>query len=48
MPLAMNTRTKKISMVPAHYIGHSVLGKELILVEEEAPLAPKKERKEAR
>lgn len=45
MPLAMNTRTKKISMVPAHYIGHPVLGKELVLVEEEVSFAPKKEKK---
>lgn len=47
MPLAKNTRTDKIVQVPAHYIGHPVLGKELVLVEDEyeAPVASKKEKK---
>lgn len=43
MPLVKNTRTGNIVSVPAHYVGHSVLGKDLVLVEDEVQAAPKKE-----
>lgn len=45
MAIAKNTRTGKIVSVPDHYIGHSVLGKNLILVTDEVEAAPKKENK---
>lgn len=45
MALAINALTGKIASVPDHYIGHPVLGKNLTLVKDEAPAAPKKETK---
>jgi hypothetical protein len=45
MALAINTRTGKSVSVPDHYIGHSVLGKDLVLAGEEVQTAPKKENK---
>jgi hypothetical protein len=41
----MNTKTGKTVSVPDHYIGHPVLGKNLVLVTDEAQAAPKKETK---
>ena len=43
MPLVKNTRTEKVMSVPAHYVGHPVLGKDLVLVEDDVQAAPKKE-----
>lgn len=43
MPLVKNTRTGNIVSVPSHYVGHSVLGKDLVLIEDEIQAAPKKE-----
>lgn len=46
MALAINTRTGKTVIVPEHYIGHEVLGKDLVAVAaEEVQAAPKKEKK---
>ena len=45
MAHAKNTRTDKFVSVPDHYIGHPVLGKDLILINEEVEAAPKKEKK---
>jgi hypothetical protein len=45
MALAKNTRTGKVTSVPAHYIGHPVLGKNLIAVDGKVEAAPKKEKK---
>lgn len=46
MALAKNTRTGVIVDVPQHYIGHPVLGKNLIAVDgEQVQAAPKKEKK---
>lgn len=45
MALAKNVVTGVVSNVPAHYIQHPVLGKNLIAVGEEAQAAPKKETK---
>jgi hypothetical protein len=45
MALATNIRTGKTVSVPDHYIGHPVLGKNLVLATEEAQAAPKKETK---
>lgn len=45
MAHAMNTKTGKTVSVPDHYIGHPVLGKNLVLVTDEAQAAPKKETK---
>lgn len=45
MAFAFNARTGKTVSVPDHYIGHEVLGKDLILVGEEVDIAPKKENK---
>jgi hypothetical protein len=45
MALAINTRSGKTVDVPAHYIGHPVLGKNLVLKTGEAQAAPKKETK---
>ena len=44
MALAKNTRTGKVVSVPAYYIGHSVLGKNLVAYGEEVSAAPKKEK----
>jgi hypothetical protein len=45
MALAINTRTGKSVSVPDHYIGHSVLGKDLVLEGEPVQTAPKIENK---
>lgn len=45
MPLVKNTRTDKVMSVPVHYVDHPVLGKDLILIEDEIQAAPKKENK---
>jgi hypothetical protein len=45
MALAINTRTGKSVSVPDHYIGHSVLGKDLVLEGEQVQTAPKIENK---
>ena len=45
MTTAKNTRTGKIVSVPDHYIGHPVLGKNLIAVDGKVEAAPKKEKK---
>jgi hypothetical protein len=45
MALAINTRTGKTVDVPEHYIGHSVLGKDLKPLGDEVQAAPKKEKK---
>ena len=45
MALAINTRTGKTASVPDHYIGHPVLGKNLVAAGDEAQAAPKKETK---
>ena len=45
MPLVKNTITGKTVSVPSHYVGHPVLGKNLVLVTDEAQAAPKKETK---
>lgn len=44
MATAKNTRTGKIVSVPEHYIGHPVLGKNLIAVDGKVEAAPKKEK----
>lgn len=43
MATAKNTRTGKIVSVPDHYIGHPVLGKNLIAADSKVEAAPKKE-----
>lgn len=45
MALATNTRTGKSVVVPDHYIGHPVLGNDLVLATDEVQAAPKKETK---
>lgn len=45
MALAINTRTGKSVSVPDHYIGHPVLGNDLVLETEEVQAAPMKETK---
>lgn len=45
MALAKNKQTGAIIDVPAHYLGHPTLGKNLIAIGEEAPAAPTKETK---
>lgn len=45
MALAKNTKTGITVNVPEHYLGHPVLGKNLVAVGTEAPAAPKKEKK---
>ncbi len=45
MANAKNTRTGKLVSVPEHYIGHPVLGKNLIAVDGKVEAAPKKEKK---
>ena len=47
MAVARNLRTGKVSNVPDHYIGHPVLGKELVLETDESPAAPKTKKKQA-
>jgi len=43
MPLVKNTITGKTVSVPSHYVGHPVLGKNLVLATDEIQAAPKKE-----
>jgi len=45
MALATNTRTGKTVSVPDHYIGHPVLGIDLVAAGTEVQAAPKKETK---
>ena len=45
MALAQNTSTGMVVSVPKHYIGHPVLGKNLIAVDGKVEAAPKKEKK---
>jgi len=45
MAIAKNTRTGNIVSVPEHYIGHPVLGNDLVLATDEVQAAPKKENK---
>ena len=42
MATAKNTRTNKIVSVPDHYIGHPVLGIDLVEITDEVQAAPKK------
>jgi hypothetical protein len=43
MAIVRNINTGIVTSVPDHYVGHSVLGKNLVLVTDEAQAAPKKE-----
>lgn len=45
MATAKNTRTGKIASVPDHYIGHPVLGIDLVEITDEVQAAPKKKMK---
>jgi len=45
MAIAKNKKTGKIISVPSHYIGHPVLGKNLVSVDSSVQAAPKKENK---
>lgn len=45
MALAKHTRTGDIVSVPAHYIGHPTLGKNLVALDAPVQAAPKKETK---
>ena len=45
MALVINKRTGKPASVPDHYVGHPVLGKDLVLATDEIQAAPKKETK---
>lgn len=45
MALAKNTKTGLTVNVPEHYLGHPVLGKNLVAIGTEVPAAPKKEKK---
>jgi hypothetical protein len=45
MANAKNTRTGIFVSVPEHYIGHPVLGKNLIAADGKVEAAPKKEKK---
>jgi hypothetical protein len=45
MAFAKNTRTGKTTSVPEHYLGHPVLGKDLIAVDGEVEAAPKEKNK---
>lgn len=42
MALVKNTRTGKVANVPEHYLGHPILGADLVLVEDGAPVAQEK------
>jgi hypothetical protein len=52
MPIVINVTTGKSMAVPAHYLGHPVLGVDLVLAEDYVPAeaevveAPKKNKKE--
>ena len=43
MAIVRNTKTGIITSVPDHYVGHPVLGKNLVLATDKAQAAPKKE-----
>lgn len=44
--LIKNTKTKVIDLVPDHYVGHPVLGVDLVLVEQDsAPTSTKEQSK---
>lgn len=45
MATVRNIKTGIIVSVPDHYVGHPVLGKNLVLATDEAQAAPKKETK---
>lgn len=45
MASVQNTRTGTIVSVPDHYIGHPVLGKDLVVIDDKFEAAPKKEKK---
>jgi len=45
MALVKNTRTGKVSNVPDHYLGHPVLGADLVDANKVSSAAPKKEKK---
>lgn len=45
MAFAKNIRTGKTTNVPEHYLGHPVLGKDLIAVDGEVEAAPKEKNK---
>lgn len=45
MAIVRNTKTGIVTSVPDHYVGHPVLGKNLVLATDEAQAAPKKETK---
>lgn len=45
MALAKNIRTGKIVNVPEHYLGHPVLGGDLVELGKVSSAAPKKEKK---
>lgn len=45
MAIVRNTRTGIIANVPDHYVGHPVLGNDLVLYTGEAEAAPNKETK---
>ena len=47
MAIAINKRTGKTVSVPEHYIGHSVLGKDLEPAGSVVKAAPKKEKKKS-
>ena len=46
MPLIMNTVTGVYDIVPDHYIGDPILGKNLVEVKDKDLIAPKKETSE--
>ena len=45
MATVRNIKTGNIASVPDHYVGHPVLGKNLVLLTDKAQAAPKKETK---
>ena len=45
MATVVNTKTGITVSVPDHYVGHPVLGKNLVLATDKAQAAPKKETK---
>jgi hypothetical protein len=44
MAFAKNIRTGKTTNVPEHYLGHPVLGKDLVAIDDMIEAAPKKEK----
>lgn len=44
MALAKNTKTGLVVKVPSHYLGHPVLGKNLVALGEEVAVAPKEKK----